>query len=82
MNWAKKPYHDGDGFYWTCALPIGEVWVDFADWVDAERPWMVNWCPVGDADVAIGRAKSARAGKALAHRYVQRLVDGLIAEGF
>lgn len=77
MKWAKDEYHDGDGFAWVCRLPVGELVVDFADWIDPTRPWCVCWCLSG-VDVEIGRAPTAKAGKALARLYVRRMADALV----
>ena len=52
MSWAREEY-DWDGeirHCWKFAFPFGELCVDYADWIDAEAPWITYWYPPNCSD--------------------------------
>lgn len=52
MKWLREDY-DWDGeirHCWKFAFPFGELCLDFADWIDAETPWIPYWYPPNCSD--------------------------------
>jgi len=83
MKWTREEYDEGH--CWKAAIPpLGDFCIDYADYIDAERPWLACWY-VGDYETEIGRAATENGAKALVAAWLHDLeakIGNARAQGF
>lgn len=85
MRWSHEDNGEGDT-YWSCRTPIGEICVEFADWLDSAKPWHVTWFPGSfNEGVVIAKATSQAQGKDEAERWLRTIearIGNTLAAGY